>query len=162
MHRGEITGDEWLIPAKRHKSKREFLLPLSWAAQDALTAIPVIGTDGWVLTTSGKKPIGGFSKFKRHFDAHVLTLLREEDPEAKSLPRWTPHDLRRTARSLMSRARVDPDHAERALGHVIPGIRGVYDRHEFKAEKLAAFEALAGQIGRILEREPKVHQLRVG
>jgi hypothetical protein len=33
--------------------------------------------------------------------------------------------LRRTARSLMTRAGIAPDHAERALGHVIGGVRGV-------------------------------------
>ena len=34
------------------------------------------------------------------------------------------------------------DHAERVLGHVIPGVRGVYDRHEYAAEKLDALEKL--------------------
>ena len=63
---------------------------------------------------------------------------------------WTLHDLRRTARSLMSRAGVDADHAERCLGHVIGGVRGTYDRHAYYDEKKQAFEALAGQIDRIL------------
>lgn len=35
------------------------------------------------------------------------------------MPSWRLHDLRRTAPSLMSRAKVPTDHAERALGHVI-------------------------------------------
>jgi hypothetical protein len=60
------------------------------------------------------------------------------------------HDLRRTARSLMSRAGVLSDHAERAIGHVIGGVRGIYDLHEFYSEKRAAFEALASQIDRIV------------
>jgi integrase len=60
------------------------------------------------------------------------------------------HDLRRTARSLMSRAGVSPDHAERCLGHVIGGVRETYDRHEYHIEKLQAFEALAAQIERII------------
>jgi hypothetical protein len=54
--------------------------------------------------------------------------LREENPEAE-LERWTLHDLRRTARSLMSGACIASDHAERCLGHVIGGVRGTYDRH---------------------------------
>jgi hypothetical protein len=49
----------------------------------------------------------------------------------------------------MSRAGVPTDHAERCLGHVIGGVRGVYDRHEYHAEKQQAFEALAGIIDRI-------------
>ena len=73
---------------------------------------------------------------------------------------WTLHDLRRTARSLMSRAGVDADHAERALGHVIAGVRGVYDRHEFKEEKRRAFEALAAQIERIINPQENVVPLR--
>ena len=63
------------------------------------------------------------------------------------------HDLRRTARSLMSRAGVDTDHAERCLGHVISGVRGVYDRHEYLAEKSQAFEALAALIDNIIRGE---------
>jgi integrase len=51
---------------------------------------------------------------------------------------------------LMSRAGVPSDHAERCLGHVIGGVRGVYDRHEYHAEKQQAFEALAGIIERIV------------
>ena len=47
------------------------------------------------------------------------------------VPPWRLHDLRRTARSLMSRAGVRPDIAERVLGHAIVGVEGVYDRHSY-------------------------------
>ena len=56
---------------------------------------------------------------------------------------WTLHDLRRTARSLMSRAGSQSDHAERCLGHLVGGVRGTYDRHDYHEEKWRAFEALA-------------------
>ena len=52
---------------------------------------------------------------------------------------------------MMSRAGVPSDHAERCLAHVIGGVRGVYDRHEYHAEKARAFEMLAGLIERIVE-----------
>ena len=42
---------------------------------------------------------------------------------------WRLHDLRRTARSLMSRARVQPHIAELTLGHVQQGVEAIYDRH---------------------------------
>ena len=91
-----------------------------------------------MFTTDGKHRLAGFSKFKRKFDAKVLAELRADNPDAELL-RWTLHDLRRTARSLMSRAGVPSDHAERCLGHVLPGIRGTYDRHEYLNEKRRAF-----------------------
>ena len=89
------------------------------------------------VVTTGRGPIGGFTKFKDAFD------------EDCGVSDWTIHDLRRTARSLMSRAGVDADHAERCLGHVIGGVRGTYDRHAYYDEKKRAFELLAAQIDRI-------------
>lgn len=73
---------------------------------------------------------------------------------------WTIHDLRRTARSLLSRAGVDADIAERCLGHAIGGIRGIYDRHAYYDEKKHAFEVLAAQIDRIVNPSPNVIPLR--
>jgi integrase len=75
---------------------------------------------------------------------------RGDDPATLTLNRWTIHDLRRTARSLMTQAGISPDHAERALGHVIGGVRGVYDRHGYREEKRRAFEALAARVERVV------------
>jgi integrase len=150
MRRGEVSGDEWTVPPERYKTGLELMVPLSPAAQAVLEKVPRIGKSGFVFTTDGKHPVAGFSKFKRAFDAKVLVELRKQDPEAKALPNWTLHDLRRTARSLMSRAGVPSDHAERCLGHVIGGIRGTYDRHEYLPEKRRAFEALAAVVDRIV------------
>jgi hypothetical protein len=50
----------------------------------------------------------------------------------------------------MSRAGTNADIAERALGHVIGGVRGVYDKHKYHAEMQQAFEALAVQISHIV------------
>jgi hypothetical protein len=54
----------------------------------------------------------------------------------------------------LTRAGVDTNHAERCLGHVIGGVRGVYDRHEYYDEKKAAFEKLAAQIDHITNPPP--------
>jgi len=89
----------------------------------------------------GINPIGAESKAKARLD------------KASGVTGWTLHDLRRSARSLMSRAQVPSDHAERAIGHVIPGIRQVYDRHSFKKEKKEAIEALAREIAAIVGRK---------
>jgi hypothetical protein len=48
--------------------------------------VPKIGKSGLVFTTDGKRPIRGFSKFKREFDNKVLAALRERDPEAMLPP----------------------------------------------------------------------------
>jgi hypothetical protein len=73
---------------------------------------------------------------------------------------WTLHDLRRTGRSLMSRAGVPTDHAERCLGHVIGGVRGIYDHYAYYDEKKVAFAALADQIDRIINPQDNVIPMR--
>jgi len=66
------------------------------------------------------------------------------------MPSWVLHDLRRTARSLLSRAGVRPDISERVLGHAIPGVEGVYDRHSYDHEKADALNRLATLIDTIV------------
>lgn len=72
------------------------------------------------------------------------------DAKLNGMRAWTVHDLRRTARSLLSRAGVSVDTAERVLGHALPGVRGIYDRHGYAAEKQAALERLARLIDSII------------
>jgi hypothetical protein len=61
----------------------------------------------------------------------------------------------------MSRAGVNADIAERCLGHVVGGVRGVYDRHQYRDEMAHAYEALAAQIDRIINPQANVLPLRV-
>jgi integrase len=162
MQWAELDGDFWTIPAARYKTKIDFELPLSRAALDVLGTVTRFSENGLVFTTTGNARMGGFSKFKARFDARMLAELRkaaaerDSDPANITLDHWTVHDLRRTARSAMTQAGVPPDHAERALGHVIGGVRGVYDRHGYREEKRRAFEALAVHVAGVINLQPNV------
>jgi integrase len=147
MKHNELSGAEWTIPKERYKTGMELLIPLSPAATGVLKKTPKIGRE-YVFTTDGKGPISGFSKLKSKFD------------KACGVTGWALHDLRRTARSLMSRAGVSSDHAERCLGHVMSGIRGTYDKHEYRDEKRRAFEALASLVGQIIDPQTNVVPLK--
>jgi integrase len=148
--RSEITGAEWIIPGARYKTGKDHLVPLSAMTLRVLPS----GEGEFVFSKDAVKPLDA-SNFKAAFDKAVLRELG-----SSQLPRWTLHDLRRTARSLMSRAGVPSDHAERCLGHVIGGVRGTYDRHEYFDEKRRAFEALASLVERIVNPQPNVVAMR--
>jgi integrase len=139
MVRAELNGSDWTLPADRNKTKVDLVRPLSAAALYVLAKVPKLAGCEFVFSTDGKNPISGWTRFKDNFD------------KACGVTGWTLHDLRRTARSLMSRSGVNSDHAERCLGHAITGVRGTYDRYEYHVEKQRAFEALAAQIGFILD-----------
>jgi integrase len=145
MHVDELDGDLWTIPAERYKNKRDHVIPIT----PALRALMGDEPKGFVFsTTEGEKPFSGFSKAKKELDRLVGEIRKEAG--RPPMKQWQLHDLRRTGRSLMSRAKVDSDHAERCMGHVIGGVRETYDRYEYLEEKKAAFEALAGMVAMIL------------
>jgi len=147
----EIVQDDigpcWLLPAARNKVKVDLIRPLSEAAQAILEAQAQIGDCPYVFTY-GRRPLAAFSQCKDEFD------------EASGVTGWTLHDLRRTARTLMSRAGVISDHAEQCLGHLLSGVRKIYNRDDFKPQKKLAFDALAALIARIVNPpESNVHQI---
>jgi integrase len=147
----ELDGADWTLPGARNKTKLDLVRPLPKAALDVLGAKPNGATFAF-STDGGATALCGFSNFKAEFDKAVVAQLRERNSDTQPLPNWTLHDLRRTARSLMSRASVPTDHAERVLGHVIGGVRGTYDRYEYLDEKRDALETLARQIDWIVHR----------
>lgn len=157
MNSAELDGDLWTIPGERYKNKLDHVIPLTAAVRALIGGKPAgAKKNAWFVfsTTDGAKPFSGFSKAKRELDKAIAELREREG--RSPMPPWIFHDLRRTARSLMSRAKVPTDHAERALGHVMGGVRETYDRYEYLDEKRAAFEALAGLVALILNPRPNV------
>jgi integrase len=138
----------WTIPAERYKTGRAHTVPLSKAALAIVKSQPRNGPlvfpdhDGAVFDAGGYR--------KRLLDAAITKANG-----GKALPRWTLHDLRRTARTLMARAGVRPDFAERVVGHVVGNrVAGIYDRYTYDEDKRAALEALARLIADILDPQP--------
>jgi integrase len=99
----EIDGTDWCLPAARNKTKVDLIRPLSRAAQAIISAQLRIDDGPLVFSFDGRRPISP-SRAKRALD------------RACGVTGWVLHDLRRTARTLMSRAGVNTDYAERALG----------------------------------------------
>jgi integrase len=144
MRRDELQGNVWTVPQLRMKGKRDFVVPLTPLALDILSKCPRIGRSQLVFTPDGERVFTNFSVSKRSFDDRVTKAGGE-------LPRWTLHDLRRTARTLMSRAKVDVDHAEMCMAHTVGGVRGVYDRFAYLDEKRVALQSLANLLSEILK-----------
>jgi len=128
----------WRIPTVSKREKPHGgELKLPQLARDLLAAIPVLEGNPFVFAGRGQGHSNGHSKNKARLD------------KASGVTDWVVHDLRRTGRSLLSRASVRPDIAERTLGHVQPGVANIYDRHTYSDEKAAALAKLAALIERI-------------
>ena len=117
IQRGDNIDTEtdrlWTLVAEKTKAKRMHPVPLNDLALDILKDCPEIDGCPFVFSsgfvrqadqgTVEHRPISGFGKAKKHLDAEILKILREDaetagrDPKAvKPLPEWRLHDLRRT------------------------------------------------------------------
>jgi integrase len=132
MRWSEINGALWVIPSSRNKSGREHAVPIVPAVRELLDSLP--RNSEFVFSYGGRGPIRNFG------------LIRKRLPPGD----WTLHDLRRTARSSMSALGVRIEVAEKVLNHSLGSLIGVYDRHTYASEKLAALEAWAERLMRIL------------
>jgi integrase len=99
-----IDGEWRILAADREKGTAGALV-LPEIALDIIKAQPRFASNPYVLAGRDGGHISGQSKRKAQFGAKV------------PIAPWVFHDLRRTARSLMSRAGVRPDVAERVMGH---------------------------------------------
>lgn len=157
MRWDDISADGvWDVPSEARQKGVGGALQLPEMARKIIAEQNRIGENPYVFPGRENGHFQGWSPCKRRFDKKLLMASRKEaakrgdDPEKATIERWVIHDLRRTARSLMSRAGVRPDIAERVMGHVIPGVEGVYDRHSYRDEKSDALKRLAALIETIV------------
>jgi integrase len=139
LRRSDLSDGVWRVPAEAREKGTGGELVLPDLALAIISAQPRLAGNPYVFAGRGDGHFNGFSPCKRSFDAKL--------PE---MPDWRLHDLRRTARSLMSRAGVRPDIGERVLGHAIAGVEGVYDRHSYGEQKADALKRLAALIETIV------------
>lgn len=150
QRRSEIAGLErgWIhteqraveIPAASYKTKRPHVFPLSAPAWALVEALPKWnGGEFLFTTTSGERPVSGFSKSKARLDKKIAEKAAKA--ELEPMQPWTLHDIRRSVATHMARLGVAQEHIERVLGHVVAGVAGTYNRYSYLDEKRAALEA---------------------
>jgi len=155
MKRSEISGDVWTLPPERTKNKMRHEVPLSAQALAIIDAMPVIDED-FVFTSSATRRLGKMSHAKKALDAQI----KPKEP-------WVLHDLRRTAASGMAALGIKLPVIEKVLNHKsgsFRGIVGVYQRHEYAAEKRDALQRWANHVEGLVSGKPvedKVVPIRV-
>jgi integrase len=142
----------WTIAKQPREKDTGGALALPATALDIIRARPeLVGNPHVFPGRGGDGPFRGFGASKAALDAKL----------PKEMSSWTVHDLRRSARSLMSRVGVRPDVGERVMGHAIRGVERVYDRHRYFDEKREALVKLAALIDSIVSpRGDKVVPMR--
>lgn len=138
----EINMDAclWEIPGERTKNGKAHVVPLSSQARAVLTSIspertddePIVPHSPWLFPGAKGKPI-------------CDSTLNEALKTAKwfGLKRFTVHDLRRTASTILHEQGWNTDVIEKALNHTMRGVRGVYNRAEYLDQRREMLQAWA-------------------
>lgn len=87
---------------------------------------------------------GMFNGYTQHFfstyiyDLQPYSIKSQDRPHRATLPvtNWTPHDLRRTSRTLLAGLGCPNEIAEAILGHMPPNIVATYNRATYDAERV--------------------------
>jgi integrase len=153
----DLDGDWWTIPAGVAKNKHAHRVPLSPQARAALDSIrPATGGSPWVFPSPIKN-----GPMKPQSLQNPVQELRAR----MKVQDWRPHDLRRTAATLMvSRGYADRDLVSKILNHAETGVTAVYDRAERDDDKRRALSAWGAEVERIVSRRPRESQVvgRIG
>jgi integrase len=176
MHEREVDAKAktWTLPATRSKNGKERLIPLSALALDVLTSAkpyypkdregnPTSESTGWIFP-SGRtgEPYQG-----RSIDHAVRDLLVPRDrnkrarrgkaaapkapPLLSALPRFTPHDLRRTTATMMRELGVSLADVGLVLGHAGHTVTSRhYDKYEGLPEKKRALDLWGKRLTEII------------
>ncbi len=156
MHHDQIDGKWWTIPPevteKNDRAHRVYLTD---------TALGLIGDGEGFVFPSSKSNSGHLSPNtlsqainRGYLTDEVLKVVGNRKIKARKEPYfgmkpWSPHDLRRTARTNMARVGVVNEVAEEVISHTKPGLVGVYNLFEYdneKKEALIKWEALLLEI----------------
>ena len=132
---GEVCNMAWddvdlekgTIHLRETKTGVERYVQLSDQAIDFLKVLRLTSDKYLFPSQATKKPI------QQKYLTENSWRLRESG-QMLDIPHWTPHDLRRTVRTGLSRLQCPNEVAEAVLGHTRGGVEGIYNLYKYDAE----------------------------
>ncbi len=163
QRRGEIAGarwddiadSTWCIPTspkkKRARENVPHYVPLSPLAERLLEELRTLaaGSPYWLPSQRTAKVATD--------RARSISKAAREARSALKMADWRPHDLRRTARTLMAKIGVSDTVAERVLGHGPDDpMVATYNQYPYRVEMREALDQWATELERIISaKDPK-------
>ncbi|MBT0663031.1 integrase arm-type DNA-binding domain-containing protein [Geobacter pelophilus] len=162
IHRDQIKDKWWTIPAEvAGKNEREHRVYLTD------TALKLIGDGKGHIFPSERGKRGHISENalsqainRGYLSDDVVKVVGNRKIKARKEPYfgmkpWSPHDLRRTARTNMARVGVSDEVGEEVMNHIKPGVVGVYNKYRYDEEKKIALQKWEALLLEILKTKPE-------
>jgi len=137
----------WVIPSEKVKNNRVHRVPLTGMAIEFLTeAKSLAGDSKWVFPSIKNQPVtpGSISRAIRNNSKKRPTSSPKHAPpygDFFKIAHFTPHDLRRTAATMMAEAGVGVVQISKVLNHITGGVTDKhYNHYTYDHEKRQALE----------------------
>lgn len=139
-----FTAALWTIPAKRMKMSKARNVYLSQQALDIFTALKMCaGSSPYVLPGRYDQEL---SMSKAALNRTMTAACKAAQAEGKQLEHCGPHDLRRTASTMLHEAGYNTDWIEKCLAHEQKGVRAVYNKAEYAEQRRTMLQEWANMI----------------
>ncbi len=158
---GEVMSMKWedidngVWKQSTNKTRSHHLVPLSTQVQ-AIINNRRLGVDyskkqQWMLDSPFVFPsLYNIALGSKGEHSRSVAKSRDKLKKWSGITHWHSHDLRRTARTLLSRLKIDPHIRERIIGHSQGGIVDVYDMYDYLGEKADGLQKLGCEIESIV------------
>lgn len=139
--RDEDDGLWWTIPKEKTKNAKrpgatDLRVPLFGRAEQVVRRRLAVAGEGYLFPSRAGGPIEQKVIQVAVFYHQPYSKTRpESDRPRLTVTQWSPHDLRRTVRTLLASMDCPNDVAESILGHMQPGVQGVYNRHTYDRQR---------------------------
>lgn len=133
---------EWFVPDQNSKTGRGFTIPLPPAVVGWFRELePFACGSRFVLPARQVRRTRNYGG-EVHFEQRAMNAMLHKLCEklGDKVRRFTPHDLRSTARSHLAALGVNILVAERCLNHSLGGLIAIYDQHDYMIERRAGLE----------------------
>lgn len=154
VRKGELinaTWDEvdfknkvWTIPAERMKAGRAHNVYLSEQAIDLIVAFQIY-SEGSPYLLPGRvnrgQPIANSS-----LNRVIANCIKFINKDEQRIDEFTVHDLRRTGSTLLHEMGFNSDWIEKSLAHEQQGVRAVYNKAEYAAQRKEMMQRWADQV----------------
>lgn len=165
MQRNQLRREDdgilwWTVPKELLKTGRfeatsDYRVPLLGRAESIVERLLASAQGPWLFPskTRGGAPTHvkqPYMQSKVHYRQPYSNSRPDHVRERLKVTHWSPHDLRRTGRTMLASLRCPKDVAEAIIGHVKPGVEGTYNLYEYDAEKVEWLTVLHSRLDAII------------
>lgn len=135
----------WRLSSEKTKNSRRQLVPLSQGALAILEELKRGAEPGEYIFKTARS---------HHIKHRTLQNATSRLANHAEISNFTPHDLRRTAATLLRKTGTRTETLKKILNHVAGSVTDIYDHYNEATEKRASLEQLWMHIEKVAGKQP--------